>query len=72
MFSRRAANAGFKAKAERIAPTDDETVEFNEVWRIFGRDQRTDKFKFFAGFKTFPAPLAAVTMRVDPNRLTMQ
>ena len=72
MFNRRAADAGFKAKAEPIAPTDDETVEFNEIPPIFGRDQRADNFKPLAGFKTLPTPLAAVAPWVDPNRLTMQ
>jgi len=72
VFRRRAADYGFKPKAEPIAPTDDETVDFNEVARVSRRDHRADNFKPLAGFETLPAPLAAVALRVDPNRLTMQ
>jgi len=68
VFNRRAANPGFKPKAERIAPAGDETVEFNKLASVFDLEHCANNFKLFAGFQTLPTPLAAVTLPVDPNR----
>jgi len=68
VFNRRAANPGFKPKTQRIAPTDDETVEFDKLPSVFDFKHCANNFKAFAGLQTFQTPLAAVTLPVDPNR----
>jgi hypothetical protein len=68
VFNRRAANSGFKPKAEPITPADDETVEFAPFASVLGVEHCANNFKPFAGLQTFKTPLAAVTLRVYPNR----
>jgi hypothetical protein len=68
VFNRRAANPGFKPKAEPIAPADDETVEFAPFPSVFRIEHCAYNFKPFAGLQTLQTPLAAIALRVDPNR----
>jgi hypothetical protein len=68
LFNRRAANSGFKPEAEPIAPADEETVEFAPFPSVLGVEHCAHNFKAFAGLQTFTTPLAAVTLRVYPNR----
>jgi len=68
VFNRRAANPGFKPKAERIAPAGDETVEFDKLASVFDLKHCANNFKPFAGLQTFQTPLAAIALRVYPNR----
>jgi hypothetical protein len=67
VFNRRAANSGFKPKAEPIAPADDETVKLDKLPSVFDLEHCANNFKPFAGLQTFTTPLAAVTLRVYPN-----
>ncbi len=67
MFNRRAANPGSEAKAERIAPADDETVELDKLASVFDLEHCANNFKPFAGLQTFQTPLAAIALRVYPN-----
>jgi hypothetical protein len=68
VFNRRAANSGFEPKAERIAPADDETVELDKLPSVFDVEHCANNFKPFAGLQTLPTPLAAIALRVYPNR----
>jgi hypothetical protein len=68
VFNRRAANSGFKPKAERITPADDETVELDKLPSVFDAEHYANNFKPFAGLQTFTTRLAAITLRVYPNR----
>jgi hypothetical protein len=67
VFNRRAANSGSEAKAQRIAPADDETVELDKLTSVFDLEHCSNNFNPFAGFQTFQTPLAAIVLRVYPN-----
>ncbi len=67
MFNRRAANCGSEPKAERIAPADDETVEFDKLPSVFAFEHCANNFKAFAGLQTFQTLRAAIALRVYPN-----
>jgi len=67
VFNRRAANPGFKPKAARIAPTDDETVEFAQLPSAFDLEHCANNFKPFAGLQTFQTRLAAIALWIYPN-----
>jgi hypothetical protein len=53
MFNRRAANCGFKAKTEPIAPVDDQTVKLDKLPSVFELQLCANNFKAFASLQTF-------------------